>query len=141
MIETALSLSRNTTVLVYARPDFVEMPDPMRAGWLRAIYPAADVRVPESPPLDAEDDETHRQFVGRYLAKQGIKPDVVVSSEAYGPGFAKALGAAHHMVDRARLQAPVSGSAIRAAPGDHLDWLHPLVRQAVRELGDINRRG
>jgi HTH-type transcriptional regulator, transcriptional repressor of NAD biosynthesis genes len=141
LIETALAKSRALTVLVYAMPDFVDMPNAMRCAWIRALYPTVDCRIPDDPPLDAASEHDHRRFVRDYLACEGIVVDAVFSSEAYGPGFARELGVGHVMVDRLRLRAPVSGSTLRLSPGHAREWLHPLVWQAIRDAGDLDRRG
>ncbi|MEJ7658809.1 MAG: hypothetical protein WKG07_03855 [Hymenobacter sp.] len=65
------------------------------------------------PTPDAADDHTHREFVRQWLARHGYQPGVVFSSEAYGPGLAAHLGAAHVMVDEARRQVPVSGTELK----------------------------
>src|SRR5207237_253098 len=64
-------------------------------------------------------------YFGRHF---GRGPDVVFSSEEYGPEYARLMGARHVMVDRGRATVPISGTAIRADPGAHLDFLEPPVR-------------
>ena len=132
LVETALAESLRLTVLTYAEPDFPDMPSPLRAGWIRALHPAAEVLVPLGPPPDDSPDEVHRAFVRAFLASRGLAVDAVFSSEAYGPGFAAALGATHRMVDRDRLRVPVSGRRIRADLATHEAFLHPLVLQNLR---------
>jgi len=141
LIERALAGSRALTVLVYATPDFVDMPNAMRAGWIRMLYSGVDCRIPDNPPPDAASDHDHRRFVKQYLAREGIAVDAVFSSEDYGPGFARELGVEHVMVDRFRLNAPVSGTRLRSSPGLAREWLHPLVWHAVRDVSDVDRRG
>ncbi len=128
LIETAMDRCERVTALVYARPDYPGMPQAVRAGWLRAIYPALDVREPHDPPPDAADDETHRRYVKTYLAREGVTVDAVFTSEDYGPGFAAVLGVPHVEVDRLRLTVPARGTDIRREPAAHAHLLHPLVR-------------
>jgi HTH-type transcriptional repressor of NAD biosynthesis genes len=52
----------------------------------------------------------------------------VFTSEDYGPEFARHLGCRHVMVDRGRSTVPVSGTAVRGDPLNHLDFLEPCVR-------------
>lgn len=141
VIEMARARSHSVTVLVYATPDFIHMPNEMRAGWIRAIYPDVDCRVPDHPPLDRASDLVHRRFVTRFLAAEGIVVDAVFSSESYGPGFAEMLGVDHIMVDRLRTVAPVSGSAIRSSSEFDGEWLHPVVGAAIGDVRDLDRRG
>lgn len=138
LIETALEQSRRVTVLCYATPDFTCMPNEMRAGWVRRLYPQVDVRIPLGAPPDAADDADHRLFVKRYLLDAGMQPDVVFSAAAYGPGFAEVIKTAHVNVDNARF--PVSGSAIRQYLQNHRTFLDPLVLEEIDGVADLNRR-
>ena len=78
-----------------------------------------------------------------YLAAsaQGIKVDVVYTSEDYGEGFAAHLGVVHRMVDRQRLHVPISGTLVRAAPTLHTRFLPPIVRSHLAGLTNVDRRG
>lgn len=132
LLETAAAQVAELLVLVYAHPDDPAHPAPARAAWLRELYRgdefAAGPRSGATPlrivaltaeadglPPDAADDHTHREFVRQWLASHGYAIDVVFSSEAYGPGFARHLGAAHVLVDAERRQVPVSGTTLRGA--------------------------
>ena len=95
----------------------------LRGAWLREIHPDCEVHV--VPDTLGDDVEEWARFTVEHL---GRAPDVVFSSETYGPRFAAALGCRHEMVDPARAAFPVSGTAVRSAPLDHLDWLEPCVR-------------
>jgi HTH-type transcriptional repressor of NAD biosynthesis genes len=58
----------------------------------------------------------------------GRAPDVVFSSEDYGPVYADLMGARHVMVDRDRGTFPISGTNVRSAPLANFDFLEPCVR-------------
>jgi HTH-type transcriptional repressor of NAD biosynthesis genes len=149
LLETAAAQVTELLVLVYANPDDQQHAAPARAYWLQELYRGDDhtqgphssgtpLRIYTLPavavPPDAADDATHREFVRQWLARQNLRIDVVFSSEAYGPGFAEHLGAAHVAVDETRQQVPTSGTRLRAAlagdaqnfdaPADHI---HPFV--------------
>ena len=130
LLETAAAQVAELLVLVYANPDDPRHPAPARAAWLRELYRGDDAalgpRIGPTPlrlvaltadadalPPDAADDHTHREFVRQWLARRGYQPGVVFSSEAYGPGLAAHLGAAHVLVDAERRQVPVSGTELR----------------------------
>lgn len=99
------------------------IPGELRAAWLREIHPDCEIHlVPDE--LD-DDSEQWARFTVDYL---GRAPDVVFSSEDYGPRFAAFMGSRHVMVDRDRVAFPVSGTAVRAKPLDHLEFLEPCVR-------------
>ncbi|MDO7887202.1 AAA family ATPase [Hymenobacter cheonanensis] len=161
LLETAAAQVAELLVLVYAHPDDAAHPAPARAAWLRELYRGDDFapgpRVGATPlriialtaeadglPPDAADDHTHRAFVRQWLASHGYRPSVVFSSEAYGPGLAEHLGAAHVLVDAERRQVPVSGTALKLELGmwgeksagnnssafilnSKLNFLHPFV--------------
>jgi NadR type nicotinamide-nucleotide adenylyltransferase len=91
------------------------------------------------PPNDAG-DLVHRRFVGFLCAEGlGLTVDAVFTSEDYGDGFARELTnyfrehdssateVQHILVDRERINAPVSGSQIRADLEAHRQWLSPVV--------------
>jgi HTH-type transcriptional repressor of NAD biosynthesis genes len=140
LIETAISECRSLTVMVYSRPDFVAMPQAVRAAWISAIYPRVDVHAPADPPLDAAGDAVQRAYVRDYLAKAGIVVDAVFTSEDYGDGFAAVLGVPHRSVDRLRQVMPVSGSAIRRDPGGNGSFLHPVVLASIRDARGLDQR-
>lgn len=99
------------------------IPGEVRAAWLEEIHPDCEIHL---VPDELEDDS--RQWAEFTLRQLGRGPDVVFSSEDYGPEFARLMGSRHVMVDRERTAVPVSASRIRAAPLDHLEFLEPCVR-------------
>jgi hypothetical protein len=95
----------------------------LRKSWLEQIHPDCEIHlVPDE--LD-NDSQQWAQWTLKYL---GRAPDVVFTSEDYGEPFARFMGCRHVMVDRHRAAVPISGTAVRASPLDHLDWLEPCVR-------------
>ncbi len=144
LLETAAAQVAELLVLVYASPDSATHPATVRAQWLRELYRtdalAAGPRIGSTPlrifalsaeadgvPPDSADDDTQREFVRQWLAQRQLRVDVVFSSEAYGPGFARHLGVAHVAVDNERLRVPVSGTRVRAGAAAVAAYLHPLV--------------
>lgn len=133
LLDEALARCERLSVWVYSRPDFPDMPSPLRRGWVRSLYPARLFPglelLPDAPnpPLNSEPDATHRAYVRGVLDDWGVRPDAVFTSEAYGEAFAASLGAAHVCVDRARAAVPVSGSALRADVHGLRGFLEPLV--------------
>ncbi|MGY3087358.1 HTH-type transcriptional repressor of NAD biosynthesis genes [Hymenobacter sp. UYAg731] len=144
LLETAASQVAELLVLVYANPDSETTPAPVRAQWLRELYRGDNLadgpRIGTTPlrifaltkqadgvPPDAADDDTQRKFVRQWLVRQGLRVDIIFSSEDYGPGFAEHLGAAHVAVDTARQRVPVSGTRVRHNPMEYARYLHPLV--------------
>ncbi len=98
----------------------------MRLAWLGEIHPDCDVRL---VPDELDDDSA--QWAAWTVAYLGRPPDVVFSSEDYGPVYAGLMGSRHVMVDRGRTAVPISGTAVRAHPGAALAFLEPCVRAAL----------
>lgn len=99
------------------------IPGELRRAWLEEIHPDCEIRL---VPDELEDDSQQwADFTVRYL---GRPPDVVFTSEAYGPEYARLMGSRHVMVDQARTAVPISGKLIRSAPLEHLEFLEPCVR-------------
>ena len=99
------------------------IPGEVRKAWLQEIHPDCEIDLVADELAD--DTAEWAEFTARYL---GFAPDVVFSSEDYGPEFAQLLGARHVMIDRERLTVPISATQIRASPLSYLDYLEPCVR-------------
>lgn len=122
LIDTARRQCDRLIVLLPHHPSQT-IPGELRKSWLEEIHPDCEIHlVPDE--LD-NDSEQWAKWTLNYL---GRAPDVVFTSEDYGQRFAELMGARHVMVDRARKIVPISGSRIREAPLDHLDFLEPCVR-------------
>jgi len=122
LIETARAGCDRLIVLL---PHHVsqKIPGELRKAWLEEIHPDCEVHlVPDE--LD-DDSEQWARFTVDHL---GRAPDVVFSSEEYGPRYAALMGCRHVMVDQPRGAFPISGTKVRSSPLDHLDWLEPCVR-------------
>lgn len=122
LIDTARRQVDRLIVLLPHHPS-QRIPGELRLAWLKEIHPDCEIHL---VPDELENDSAQwANFTIRYL---GRAPDVVFSSEDYGPVFAGLMGCRHVMVDRPRSSFPISGTAIRQSPLDHLDMLEPCVR-------------
>ena len=99
------------------------IPGELRKAWVKEIHPDCEIHL---VPDELDDDS--RQWADFTLKHLGRAPDVVFSSEDYGPEFARLMGSRHVMVDRDRATVPVSGTKARADVLSHLDMLEPCVR-------------
>lgn len=129
LCETARALVDELTILVCWLPDDA-IPGPVRLAWMRELFPDCrvighDAVVPQSPDEHPEFWPIWRSIV-RAAHPEPI--DLVFASEDYGHRLAAEVGARFHPVDPGRESAPVSGSAVRAAPVAHWDALPPPVR-------------
>lgn len=122
LIEAAHAACEHVILMVWSTPDFSTMPTPVRAQWLRTLYPDATVIAPpDGPPNDAP-DAVHHAFVRTHLPGP---VEAVFTAEAYGPAFANALGAEHVALERP--QDGPSGTALRADIHAHRDAMDPRV--------------
>jgi len=135
LIRTAVEGCTHATVLVCAKVDDL-LPAPVRAGMLRELHPEAEVvvTVDDIPEHDPEEraEEISEAWAQRTLelfrARYGRGPDVVFSSEEYGPRYARYLGARHVAVDPDRVRVPISGTVVRSDPFGSWEYLDPCVR-------------
>ena len=123
LIQEAEKQCDQLTVLICDRPEY-PIPVRLRKRWLKHMHPAVTFVVIK----DTLDDDDSKAWAANTLQVLGYKPDVVFSSEAYGPGYARYLGAAHVMIDQPRTHVPISGTKVREDPWANWQYLHPVVR-------------
>ena len=123
LIRTAIERSEKTIVIVCAKPTD-EIPGEVRGAWLREIHPSAEVLVID----DRYDENDSRVWAENTVAWLGRAPDVVYTSEDYGDRYASLMGSQHVLVDKARVQVPISGTRVRADPFGSREYLEPCVR-------------
>ena len=105
------------------------IPGATRYAWVRDAHPECRVvHVAEDVPQAPEDDPEFWPIWTDLIARYAGRVDRVFTSETYGDELARRIGAVHISVDRERCVVPVSGSAIRAAPLRHWQYIPPNVR-------------
>jgi NadR type nicotinamide-nucleotide adenylyltransferase len=127
LIESACAGADQVVVIVCARPDD-PIPVEVRAGMLRELHPQTTVLVTPDDIQDDQGEATSAAWAARTVDLLGTGPDVVFSSEAYGPRYAAAMGARHVSVDPVRRRFPISGTEVRADPWARAAFLAPVVR-------------
>lgn len=128
VIETALAEVERLIVMIYDAPE-TTVPLPVRAAWIRALYPQAHVieawdgptHIGSTPEIEA----MHEAYILNAIAGNDITH--FYSSEFYGAHVSRALGAIDRRVDEARRTVPVSATAIRSDPFAHRRFIAPLV--------------
>lgn len=123
LIDTARSQVDHLTVMICDKPEY-GLDGELRSSWLREIHPDCEV-VLIHDEIDDDDSFLWAENTKRVLGKD---PDVVFTSEDYGEPYAKFLACDHVLVDRERVAIPCSGTQIREAPLENLDYLEPCVR-------------
>lgn len=123
LIDTARSQVDRLSVIVCDKPE-MRPEGSLRAAWLREIHPDAEVILIHD---DLPDDDS---FLWAENTKRilGGPPDVVFTSEDYGVPYTRFLGCDHVLVDRERVAVPCSGTLVRTAPLETLEFLEPCVR-------------
>lgn len=131
LCEFAKNYCEHLTILVGTMPN-----EPIdgftRYKWMRELFPSCDVIwcplvLPQEPAEDPENFwDIWRTTIQRYTARDTY--DVVFASEDYGHRLAHELGASFVPVDPVRNARAVSGTAIRADPFKHWDYIPGVVR-------------
>ncbi|MCA1950094.1 adenylyltransferase/cytidyltransferase family protein [Gracilinema caldarium] len=141
LIETALAETEHLIVVVYQAKSVTPIPLEVRAGWIRTLYPQAEVlEAPDAPEISGNSPEIrkiHEEFLRSFMA--GRKIDVFFSSEAYGDWAAKVLHCDHRVVDRERIRVPISATDIRANREAYSHFLDPIVLADLEKYGDTVR--
>jgi HTH-type transcriptional regulator, transcriptional repressor of NAD biosynthesis genes len=129
VIETALRETDEVMAIIYDCPETTDVPLPVRANWLRTLYPSIQVVEAWDGPLEVGDTDEIRKTHENYILNQLKIRDVThfYSSEFYGEHMSRALGAVNRVVDNDRSVVPVSATDIRKDPFAFRSFLHPLV--------------
>ncbi|WP_152052916.1 AAA family ATPase [Tautonia marina] len=129
VIDRALAQTDHLIVIVYDAPETTTVPLPVRAGWIRTLYPTVEVLEAWDGPTivgsTPEIMERHDDYLRKILDGRTITH--FFSSEFYGEHVSKALGAVDCRVDETRTGVPISGTAIRTNPFTHRQFLSPEV--------------
>jgi NadR type nicotinamide-nucleotide adenylyltransferase len=129
LVEMARRRVDRLVVLVYPLRQG-DIPGELRAAWLRELFPDVLVRhVDDLLPAKPSDHPDFWPIWGASVRRAFPEPiDLVFSSEDYGDELARRVGARHVLCDRERRSVPISGTAIRADPMAHWEFLPPPVR-------------
>jgi HTH-type transcriptional regulator, transcriptional repressor of NAD biosynthesis genes len=105
------------------------IPGGHRYQWVRASHPDCRVvHVSEDVPQAPEDDPRFWPLWTDLIRRYAGDVDVVFTSESYGDELAARLDARHVCVDATRRTIPISGTAIRADPMAHWEYIPEAVR-------------
>lgn len=129
LIERAMEENDQVIVMIYDCPETTSIPLPVRAGWVRRLYPAVEVIEAWGGPREVGDSpdikRRHESYILTTLAGRNV--DAFYSSEFYGEHVSRALGAEDCRVDPDRATFPVSGTAVRGNPFGYRQFIDPLV--------------
>lgn len=123
LIDSASVDNNEVHIIVCQKSD--EVPEgKLRKEWLQELHPNAIIKVIEDI-YDPLDSAIWAQMVKKWLR---FVPDVVFTSEDYGVPFAGILGSMHILVDKNRLNFPISGTKVRGNPWLHWEFLESPVK-------------
>ncbi|MBA3471285.1 MAG: AAA family ATPase, partial [Herpetosiphonaceae bacterium] len=129
LLDTALGEVDELLVVIYDCPETTSVPLPVRAAWLRELYPAAQVIEAWDGPTEVGATPAIKRMHEDYIIERlGIRNiSHFYSSEFYGEHMSQALGAVNRLVDPDRTRLPVSGTLVRSSPAQQRAFLHPRV--------------
>lgn len=129
LVERALSENDRVIIIIYDSPDITSIPLPLRARWIKALYPDVEVKEAWDGPSEVGDTpeikKMHEDYLLSFLCGQKIT--AFYSSEFYGEHVSKALGALDCRIDSNRSCFPVSATAIRQDTYANRKYLNPVV--------------
>ena len=129
VIETGLSEMDEMIVIIYDSPETTQIPLGLRSGWIRSLYPAAQIIEAWDGPAEVgytpQLMRSHEQYVIDALGVKGITH--FYSSEPYGEHMSRALGAINRQVDGTRKQVPISSTQIRNDPFRYREYVEPEI--------------
>ena len=124
LIDAASETNNIVHVIVCHKSDQIPEGD-LRKAWLQEIHPNAIIKVIDDM-YDPTDSALWAKMTKIWL---GFIPDVVFTSEDYGAEFSRLLGAQHVLVDKNRINVPISATQIRTNPWQYWEFLEPPVRE------------
>lgn len=134
LIEKALKKVDRLIVLVYDVPELTRVPVEVRVGWIKKLYPEAEIINAGVGPQEIgntpEINQLHIDYAKSKLPED-VKIDFVFSSEDYGRFLAEALGAENVVVDKARTEIPISAGKIRGNLENYKKYLEDFVLEDV----------
>lgn len=129
VIETALREMDQLYVMIYPSPEPDSIPLPVRARWIRELYPQVKLVEAWDGPTEVgytpEITQMHDAYILSRFRDKGVTH--FYSSEPYGDHVSRALNAVNRTVDIDRNVVPVSGTLVRSDPYASRQFLNELV--------------
>lgn len=130
VVETALSEVDELYMLIYDEPEVIDIPVPVRSGWIHKLYPEVTVLQawggPEESGHTPEIQRAHEEYIDGLLPDD-LSIDRFYSSEFYGGHMSEFLGAMDRRIDPDREAVPISGTKIRRDPYANRDFVSDIV--------------
>lgn len=123
LMQQALTHVDELTVIVCDKSDQL-IRGSLRAEWIKDFLSEAKVVVVEDV-LPPDDSEAWAKLTVKVL---GFVPDIVFTSEEYGPKYAAYMGCRHIFIDPERKCVPISATKVRDNPFKHWSYLPACVK-------------
>jgi NadR type nicotinamide-nucleotide adenylyltransferase len=133
MIETAMQEMDEVKVMIYDSPEVTDIPLPIRADWLKRLYPSVEVIEAWDGPSEIGNTPQIKKMHETYILDQlkGQKITHFYSSEFYGEHVSAALGAVDRRIDEERVHYPISGTKVRDNSYPYRKFLDPIVYDSL----------
>ena len=129
MLESALRQVDDLICLIYDCPNTTNVPLPIRASWIKRLFPKIEIVEVWDGPLQVgntpEIKKMHEDFILKLLNGRHITH--FFSSEFYGEHMSIALNAKNCIIDDNRTMFPISGTEVRNNPFNCRKYINPLV--------------
>lgn len=129
VIEAALAEMDRVVVMIYDSPQVTPISLPVRAQWIRDLYPQVELIEAYDGPVEVGNDPELQRRHEDYILKtlNGRTVTHFYSSEFYGDHVSAALKAKNVQVDPGRHRHPISASQIRSNTYKYRQFVHPRV--------------
>ena len=128
LIEKGMQEMDEFYVVVY-ETDLIEITLKKRGKWIEDLYPGVKILYAINPPskygLDPESINVQMEYLSGIIKK--VNPTHFYSSEKYGEHVAKYLQIQEVLVDKARVNIPISASKIRQSIEEYKVYLSEIV--------------
>lgn len=139
LIEKALNEVDELLIMVYDAPDQTKISLKCRSNWIKFLYPSVEIILADKVPKDKGYTEAiqnkHIQYILSLLENKKIHK--LFSSEDYGEKMSKALQCENRLIDKERIEIPITGTLIRSNPEKYKAYLSPHVFEAIIQQGDL----
>ena len=133
LIEKMVNEMDVSYVVVY-ETDILDIPLERRAIWIKTLYEGVNILYAKNPPEQYGLDKESIDIQMRYLAEilGDIKPTHFYSSEKYGAYVADYLKIEEVLVDRARVNVPISATKVRGNIEEYKKYLSDVVYEDLK---------
>ncbi len=140
LIRKALEQVEELYIFVY-ETDVISIDIDTRIKWIKDVFKKENIKIikalnpPQKYGMDKESIQIQVDYIINILKDLG-NPEIThfFSSESYGEYVSKALGAKNVIVDRQRINTPVSATSIREDLKEYKKYLNPKVYDDLKRL-------